>query len=142
MLDIEIARNQEARVGGNQISGGKPDDVSRHHVTPANFFPLPAAQDGCRRGNLIAQLFDGALRTIRLTEVDRPTQQNNNADDSRIDRVAHECRYDGGNQQDQHQRIHKHMQEIGEKRMVLCRCRLIRPELVEPSLELPVPSSR
>ena len=66
LLDIEITGNQEARVCGNQISGGKPDDVSRHHLTPPNFLPLPAAQDGCRRGNPIAQLFDGPLRTIGL----------------------------------------------------------------------------
>ncbi len=43
LLDIEITGNQEARVCGNQISGGEPDDVSRHHITPPNFFPLPAA---------------------------------------------------------------------------------------------------
>jgi hypothetical protein len=36
--------------------------------------------------------------------------------------------------QNQHQRIFELMEEIGEKRMLLRRCRLIRPELFEPCL--------
>ena len=134
LLHVEIARNQEAPVRGNQIAGRKPDDVSRHHVAPPNFLPLPAAEDGGRRGHLIAQLVDGPLRTISLTEVHGGAQQNNDADDSRIHRFAQECRCDCGNHQDQHQRIHEHMQEIGKTRTVLCGCRLIRPEPVKPGL--------
>ena len=129
LLNVEIVGCCEARVRRNQISGGQPDDVSRDHVATANFFPLSTPQRRCRGGNLAPQFFNGVLRTIGLTEVHSGTQQNNDADDRGIHDLTQKSGCNCGGHQDQHQRVHEHMQKIGTQGMVLRRGRLVRPEL-------------
>ena len=77
LLDIEVARNQESRVGGNQIPCRKPDDVSRHNVAPLYFLPLSAAEDGGCGGNLIAQSFRWPVEndTSELSRLQRSAEQ-------------------------------------------------------------------
>ena len=65
LLNVEIARFQEPRIGRDQVSGRQPHDVTGDNIGSPDFLPLPVAQHGGGGRDLLPQLLDGSLRSDR-----------------------------------------------------------------------------
>ena len=81
LLDIEVARLQEPSIGGDQIPGGEPNEISGDNFMALHFLPRPIAQHSRGQANVFSEVFDGALRTVGLHEIDRYSKRDHDKDD-------------------------------------------------------------
>jgi len=70
LLNGQVARFDQASVGGHQIAGRQPKHIARHDGAKRHFPPLAVAQHGGGRRDRGAQSVGRVLRLIRLPEVD------------------------------------------------------------------------
>ena len=114
MQQIKIARFEQARIGGNQISGGEADAIAGRDLAARNFPPVSVAQHGGGGRHLLAQAVRRALRTVRLHEVDRDSEHHHGDNDYGVRSLAQEGGGRGGDQQNDDERVQKQQQKLDQ----------------------------
>ena len=112
LLDVQIPSFQQARVGGNHISRTQPDDVAGNQLAAAHLDPVSVAKHSGRRRHALPEAVDGALRAIRLDEVQRDAQQHDRDDDRSVQPITQEGGDNAGDQENDHQRVEEEGKEL------------------------------
>ena len=132
LLDVEVSRLEEARVGRHPIPGRQPDDVTGDQIAPANLDPGARAKRGRRRRHDVAQSLRDAMGPIGLHEVEHHTQPHHEHDDGGVDPFAEDRGGGARDQQDDDQRIRQEQEDLNETGRARRARGLVRADLVEP----------
>jgi hypothetical protein len=85
----------------------------------------------------VYRLLDGSPRLIGLGEIERGAEEDDDGNDRRVRGVSEKGGKEGGDQQDQHQRIQEKAQKVDNGRLVLGRDGIIGTKLAQPCLGFP-----
>ena len=132
LLDVEVSRLEEARVGRHTISRHQPDDVTGNQVAPPDFAPGSIAESSCRRRDDVAQSFRDAVGAVRLNEVEHHTQDHHEDNDGGVDPLPEDRGGGTGDQQGDDQRICQEQEDLNETGRPWRARRLVRADLAEP----------
>ena len=136
LLDVEVSRLEEARVGRNAIAGRESDDVTGDQVAPPNLGPGAIAQGGRRRRHGVAQSLGDAMGAIGLHEVEHHTQCHHENNDGGVDPLAEDRGGGARDQQNDDQRIRQEQEDLDEAGRARRARGLVRADLAEPSARL------
>ena len=84
LLKVEIARLHKARVGGNQVTCRKTNQIIRDDLMAFYFLPFPVPQYGRAQADVFPQPLNRTLRTIGLNKIDGDAENNHYDDNSGI----------------------------------------------------------
>ena len=115
LLDVKVLALEQARIGGNQIAGGKPDHITRNHLASWNLDPFSIAHYRGAGRHLVAQSTHRTLRTKGLKKVERDADDHHRGDNRRVDDLPEHARDHAGREQNQHQRIGAEAQELDQR---------------------------
>jgi len=136
LLDVEVSRLEEARVGRNAIAGRESDDVTGDQLAPSNLEPGSIAEGGRRRRHGVAQPLGDAMGAIGLDEVEYDAQGHHENDDGGIDPLAEDRGGGARDQQNDDQRIRQEQEDLDEAGRARRARGLVRADLAEPSARL------
>jgi hypothetical protein len=129
LLNMQVSCLQQARIRGDQIPGGQPDDISGHQFPPRDLDPDPIPEDHRRGGHALSKPLHRPLGSMGLHEIEHYTEQHQRDDDAGVHPFAQEGRGQGGDQQDDHQGIEEEGQDLDQRGSGVRRCRFIGAKL-------------
>ena len=132
LLNGEIARLDESRVGRDQIAGREPEHIARHDVPQRRLLPGAVSEHRGRRGHRRAKLIRRLLRPVRLPEVDRDTEHDHRHDDHGIDGLTERSGNRARDEQNDDERVREEVQQLDDGRQTPDGSRLVRAVLGQP----------
>ncbi len=125
LADVQVLDGQQTGIRRDEIARVELDDVPGNQVRDRQFLLAPIAQDGRRRGHLLADVVHGPARLELHEEVQQHAEQHHRDDDQAADRVAQRERDGAGHEEDDDEGIGEEAQEAdqaGEARLLAPGC--------------------
>ena len=132
LLDVEVSRLEEARVGRDAIPRRESDHVTGHQLAPSNLGPGAIAQGGRRRRHGVSQSLGDTMGAIGLHEVEHHTQCHHEDNDGGVDPLAEDRGGGARDEQNDDQRIRQEQEDLNETRRARRPRGLVRADLGEP----------